>query len=170
MGARWYAAEASSNPLRRVVRSACHARYNACTYIVHSARCQATCLSQPACVRLCQQTQSQPAVCQRADQASALVRSGPQHLLHVQDLPFEAMQHTLTAHGVQPVSYISLVLTFATGAGVFYYYDRQREAKQAGLFQTRHPARTCTALCSPKLSQSIRHPACTCNALCMIVQ
>ena len=31
------------------------------------------------------------------------------------------------------MSYISLALTFATGAGLFYYFDRQREAKRAGM-------------------------------------
>ena len=36
---------------------------------------------------------------------------------------------------LQPVSYISLALTFATGTGLFWYFDRQREAKKQGALQ-----------------------------------
>ena len=52
---------------------------------------------------------------------------------------------------VQPVSYISLALTFTTGAGVFYYYDSRRQAKQAGSLLSLLPGSTCcTAAQNPK--------------------
>ena len=52
---------------------------------------------------------------------------------------------------MQPVSYVSLALTFATGAGVLYYYDSRRQAKQAGslLYLLLQIGSRCTAALVP---------------------